>query len=356
MAESSPKISVIVPTYNRPELLREALGSLARQTFTDFEAVVVNDAGVPIRAIVDELRASLPAIVTIDHSENRGLPAARNTAVNASHGEFLAYLDDDDLFHPEHLQLLLEAATITHGIWYSDRYDVWLTEKEGRRSETKRELAVSPEYDPDLLLFENLTSVPCFFHPRRYFDEVGGFDEHLTALEDWDLWVRISRRHQFFHLNRATCDVRRFVQLDSFLGDHQHGYAWATLNAIHKYFPYVHNRPDVLSRYKNKLSEALEHLTILVLQSIPDHQPLKVAFGRHSPETVLERLDYLEAAYASDGAAFAELRGILHVYRNDFESALVSLAHAISLDPSRVRAKDLFEYLQNNVGRRDKMP
>ncbi len=99
-----PKVSVLIATHNRPLLLREAIHSVIDQTFTNWELVVVDDASTPRIDLSDLKRTLGDRLKVVGHKHARGSAAARNSAIRASTGDILAFLDDDDLFHPEFLQ------------------------------------------------------------------------------------------------------------------------------------------------------------------------------------------------------------------------------------------------------------
>ncbi|MDH5580139.1 MAG: glycosyltransferase, partial [Betaproteobacteria bacterium] len=150
-----PKVSVIVPTYNRPDRLRTALESLAAQTFQDFEVIVVNDAGCEVgfvvAACIDRHR-----ITTITHDRNRGLAAARNSGLRAAKGTYIAYLDDDDRYLPHHLETLV-AYLDRHEcrVVYTDAWRVQERQVEGVYVETGRDVPYSYEFSPADLLVNN---------------------------------------------------------------------------------------------------------------------------------------------------------------------------------------------------------
>lgn len=106
---AAPRVSVVIPTYNRPALLREALASIAAQTCTDWEVVVVDDGSTPP---IDA--AALEAVVNgrlrlVRHDQPRGVAAARNSGFAAARGELIAQLDDDDRLAPEALSAATQA-------------------------------------------------------------------------------------------------------------------------------------------------------------------------------------------------------------------------------------------------------
>ncbi len=121
----SPLVSVIIPTYNRPTTLVNAINSVLRQTYKNFEIIVVNDAGVNIESILTSLNTNRN-IIYVRHNVNRGRSAARNTGINLSRGEYVAYLEDDDVYFPHHIETLLTHLTNNNSeIVYSDAYRVF---------------------------------------------------------------------------------------------------------------------------------------------------------------------------------------------------------------------------------------
>lgn len=100
---SQPLFSVIIPTYNRPDFLPEAIDSVLNQTVGDLECIVVDDAGPIAATVPDDPRMKL-----IRHASNGGEPAARNTGIEAARGRYVAFLDDDDVFTRDRLQIALE--------------------------------------------------------------------------------------------------------------------------------------------------------------------------------------------------------------------------------------------------------
>ena len=103
-----PLVSVIVPTYNRPYRLREALQSILTQSLQDFEIIVVNDGETDITSVIETLPHN-GRITTVKHDRNRGLAASRNTGLRLAQGTYIAYLDDDDRYYPDHLAVLVNA-------------------------------------------------------------------------------------------------------------------------------------------------------------------------------------------------------------------------------------------------------
>jgi hypothetical protein len=228
-----PLASVIIPVFNLREFVPEAIESVLAQTLSrdDVDIVVVDDGSTDGS---DEVaRTFLPRIRFVAQ-ENRGLSAARNAGIRASRAPFLAFLDADDRFLPEKLAASLDAFAKRPqiGIVYSGvRYiDAAGTPLPGRGS-------ISREGDllPDLLL-GNLIHPNAAVVRRELVEAAGGFDETLTSLEDWDLWLRLSRhgalwayiarplaeyriRADAMHQNRARMADNALRVLDKFFAD-----------------------------------------------------------------------------------------------------------------------------------------
>jgi LmbE family N-acetylglucosaminyl deacetylase len=202
-----PRISVVVRTRNRPDLLAEALGSLAEGEYRRAEVVLVNDGGEP-PAVPDGY--PLP-VVRVDLVENRGRAAAAEAGVAAAGGEYVAFLDDDDLAAPEHLATLaglVSAAGVR--VAYTDAaVAVYELDTEGWICRERR-LPYSRDFDPDVLLVDNYIPFNTLLIERSLFAAAGPFDASLPFFEDWDFLIRLSALTSFHHLARVTCEYRHF--------------------------------------------------------------------------------------------------------------------------------------------------
>jgi len=208
-----PRISVLVRTKDRPALLAEALASLAAGAYRRAEVVLVNDGGAPPSPPADY---PLP-LVRVDLPENRGRAAAAGAGVERASGDFVAFLDDDDLAAPEHLATL---AGLVAGsgvrVAYTDaavgiyELDPGSPGEAGGWRCAERRLPYSRDFDPDLLLLDNYIPFNTLLIERGLFAEVGPFDPELPFFEDWDFLIRLAARVAFHHLPRVTCEYRHF--------------------------------------------------------------------------------------------------------------------------------------------------
>jgi GT2 family glycosyltransferase/glycosyltransferase involved in cell wall biosynthesis len=214
---STPLVSVVVPTHNRPERLRRALESIAAQTLSGVEAVVVNDGGPDVGGIV----ASVPGLEAtyLSHESSRERSAARNTALAAARGRWIAYLDDDDVFLPHHLETLVAGAERAGvRVAYSDARRELVRTLDGETVTVAADVPYSVDFDRDRLQYENYIPILSILHERSCLDEAGGgFDETLSALEDWELFLRLSQRFDFVHLPVVT--ARFEERVDGTRGD-----------------------------------------------------------------------------------------------------------------------------------------
>ena len=201
-----PLVSVIVPTYNRPDTLVETLRSIQRQTYQNYEIIVVNDAGMDVENVVPLLTRN-GNITYIKHSKNKGLAAARNTGIKAAKGKYIAYLDDDDIFYEDHVETLVNfLENSDYKVAYTDAYRAHQEKENGQFITKKKDVPYSFDFDYDRILTGNFIPVLCIMHEKACIERVGMFDETLRSHEDWDLWMRMSREFQFAHIKKITCE------------------------------------------------------------------------------------------------------------------------------------------------------
>jgi LmbE family N-acetylglucosaminyl deacetylase len=211
VARQGPKISVVVRTRDRPALLAEALASLAASEYRSAEVVLVNDGGMP-PSVPPEL--TLP-VVRVELGENQGRAGAAEAGIAAATGDYVTFLDDDDLAAPEHLATLAGLVAETGvRVAYTDAavgvYELDPDDPLHGWSCRERRLPYSHDFDPDLLLVDNYIPFNTVLMERRLLAEVGGLDRGLPFFEDWDLLIRLSARTPFHHLARVTCEYRHF--------------------------------------------------------------------------------------------------------------------------------------------------
>jgi glycosyltransferase involved in cell wall biosynthesis len=184
----SPKVSVVIPAFNRPVPVRRAIESVLAQTCQDLEIIVVDDGSTDATAEAVEAVADR-RITLIRHERNRGGSAARNTGIRASSAPFVAFLDSDDEWLPSKLERQLEVferSSEMLALVYTGAERVFADGSVSRHTARRR---------VDLtraLLTENVVGETSVGMVRRNaLDAIGGFDESLPSCQDLDLWLRI---------------------------------------------------------------------------------------------------------------------------------------------------------------------
>jgi glycosyltransferase involved in cell wall biosynthesis len=196
--ERAPLVSVIVLTRDRRELLTCALQSVAHQTYPKVETIVVND-GSSVRDIAEGC-----GVVLVEREDRIGHAEAWNEGIARSHGEFIAFLDDDDLFFPDHLSSLVDAA-VKAGAFALHSDSLMAHRGEGMHEF----VGFSPGSLRGVDLEESYVVCPLIgmistMVRRRVFDEIGTFEPSVAPNDDYEMIVRIARRYDWIHVDRIT--------------------------------------------------------------------------------------------------------------------------------------------------------
>jgi glycosyltransferase involved in cell wall biosynthesis len=209
-----PRVSVIIPTYNRSWCLSEAIDSVLSQTFQDMELIVVDDGSS------DETPALLSRYgdrLRCLRQTNQGVSAARNHGFQAAGGALIAFLDSDDLWQPEKLARQVDFFDHQPDALICQTGETWI--RRGRRVNAKHRHRKPSGwiFEPSLALC--LVSPSAVMMRRELLEEMGGFDESLPACEDYDLWLRVSLRYPI-HLIEEALVIKRGGHDDQLSGQH----------------------------------------------------------------------------------------------------------------------------------------
>jgi glycosyltransferase involved in cell wall biosynthesis len=191
--KAAPRLSVVIPAYNAAPYIAETLASVFAQTFTDFEAILVNDGSPDTQQLKEAIRPYCDRIVYLEQ-ENRGPSAARNAGILAARGELVAFLDSDDRWRPEFLATQVEVLRQQRAdLVYADGIHVGDGPLAGRN-----QMRNSPSNGPatfHALLVEDCKVLTSLTVARREAVlEAGLFDERFSHCEDYDLWLRMAHR------------------------------------------------------------------------------------------------------------------------------------------------------------------
>ena len=206
--DAGPFVSLIIPTYNRPDSLAEALDSIAKQTFKNIEVIVVNDGGCEVQNVIEAAAENID-IKYICHQKNKGLPATRNTGIRKAQGKYITYLDDDDILYPTHIQTLVDFLEATeYQVAYADAYRVLQEKRDGAYITLAKEIYYSQDFNRDYFLVASYIAVQTIMHEKDCLEKTGYFDESLTTHEDLDMWIRLSHNYEFAHIPKVTSEFK----------------------------------------------------------------------------------------------------------------------------------------------------
>lgn len=207
--QSGKKVSVIIPTYNRAKSIGTAIGSILNQTWQDFEIIVVDDGSTDhTKQVVEEFGDDRIRYVYLE--QNSGASHARNTGIGLAESEFIAFLDSDDEWLPEKLEKQMQVmmrASDNIGMIYCRM----------RAKEEENDPIICP---PDwiakellagnmlaVLVAHNLIGTPSVLVRKKCLEQVGGFDEKLSCLEDWELNLRIAEKWEIGFVDDILVEV-----------------------------------------------------------------------------------------------------------------------------------------------------
>ncbi|MFC2157980.1 glycosyltransferase family 2 protein [Acidobacteriota bacterium] len=192
----NPSVSVVIPTFNRAGVIERCIKSVQDQTYRDFEIVVVDDASKDNTAeVVEKIQDERIRYIKLE--KNTGPSQSRNIGIEKSRGKYIAFLDDDDEWLPEKLEVqvrIFDEADEKIGAVYSA---FWRIQKNKRLYIPSKKIKKKEGDLLDNVLKRYMIGTPAILVRKDVLDEVGYFDAELRALVDWDLWIRIARAYHF---------------------------------------------------------------------------------------------------------------------------------------------------------------
>lgn len=203
---SAPGVSVVIVTRDRPQLLADAVRSVAAQTLRPVEVRVADDGDLPAWDVLSD--APLLELTTLA-VECRQAGAARNLAARGARGELLAFLDDDDLWSPTHLADLAGAFRdpAVCFAWSDFAVVRERVHADGTREALERRV-VAHEWDDALMATNDYLPTSAWAVRRSWFEALGGFDESFRFSEDWDFALRSARTHRAQRVRGVSVEVR----------------------------------------------------------------------------------------------------------------------------------------------------
>ncbi len=202
------RVSVIIPTYNRRDYVQEAIDSVMAQTFTDYEVIVVDDGSDDGTGEI--LRKRYGNRIRYEWQRNQGESVARNHGIALAQGDFVAFLDSDDLWLSENAAMQVQSLEINADAVMGCA-QAWLVDADGRVVEDSPwgdDLSMA-DFTFEQLVLGNHVICSTAFVRRDALDQTGGFDPKIRYGEDWDLWLRLTSFGSIRFLSQPLACIRR---------------------------------------------------------------------------------------------------------------------------------------------------
>ena len=205
-------VSIIIPTYNRENVIKRAVNSVLRQSYSAYEVIIVDDGSTDG---TEDVVASIedPRIRYIALKENQGVAHARNVGIREARYEYIAFLDSDDEWLPNKLKRQMKKMQAV-----PNEFAMVYCRMSGlMRNRTDRFVCPQRDYVKEILegnlfqplLFQNVIGTPTIVVRKECLEQVGGFKEALRCLEDWELILRIARRWKIGFVDEILVEVHK---------------------------------------------------------------------------------------------------------------------------------------------------
>jgi glycosyltransferase involved in cell wall biosynthesis len=250
-----PKVSIVLPTFNGSQFIRESIESCLNQTYPNLELIIVDDGSTEhTRDIIASYAEKDPRIVSLRHTTNQNLPAALNTGFEAAQGKYLTWISDDNLFRPQAIEQLV-AALDTHPEAHIAYSDFTKMDASGKF------IACVNADEKEGLVLENCIG-PCFLYRDSVQKQLNGYDEALFLAEDYDFWLRASVDFFFMPLHQDLYLYRS--HRNSLTTRYKDKIRNAKINALEK------NLPNL--RWAPKSLQAEAFINLAALHQVANHR------------------------------------------------------------------------------------
>jgi len=243
-----PKVSVIIPTYNRAKLLKRAIQSVLNQTYQDYEIIIVDDGSTDnTQDLVNNINDR--RLRYIRHDVNRGEAAARNTGIKAAKGEYVAFQDSDDESSPERFEKqikVFQKESLKLMVVYTSMYRI---NSDGVRTRFR-----TPRIMPqDGIIYRKAldyhmigVGIGTSLVRRICFEEVGLFDEHLPYYVDLEFFIRVAKHFYFYHIDEPLLN---YYEAPGSLGADPRASIETRKVILEKYFADIKKSRKILARH-----------------------------------------------------------------------------------------------------------
>lgn len=216
-------VSVIIPSYNSGKFLNKAIESVINQTYKNLEIIIVNDGSIDeTEKIAKDWQEKNERIKYLKHQKNRGPSAARNTGIRNSQGEYIAFLDADDIWLPQKTEIQLKEIKERNVDLIFSNWYIWEPEKGIKvKAFDSNPIQDNRENLLNFLIKKNFGNPSTSLFQKISLEKIGLFDQKLRSSEDYDLWIRfclngmkiafIEQPFVYYrvHLTQATVNIYR---------------------------------------------------------------------------------------------------------------------------------------------------
>lgn len=216
----NPSFSIIIPTFNRAYCLWKSIQSVIAQTYPYFEIIVIDDASVDdtIKLIKE---FSDPRIKLIQHKVNKGPSAARNSGLQIANGKYIAYLDSDNIWYSDFLEVMHKSFRNNPDkslIYCKKNYRLNIIDENGKEEVIRDETTNHRNYFDLKRLWHRkiIIDTNCLVHKKEVYNNIGGWDENLNFWEDYEYTLRIAQKYPkgIMALNRVMLDYEQVLSLE----------------------------------------------------------------------------------------------------------------------------------------------
>jgi glycosyltransferase involved in cell wall biosynthesis len=276
----TPKVSILLPTYNGSHFLARAMESVLRQSYADFELLIIDDGSTDHTAkVVSLFSAKDPRVIYLKNEENLGIQKSLNKGLRQTRGEYIARIDDDDEWI-DHDKLQAQVEFLNHNPEYVliGTGAVWIDDK---GEELYR--GFNPETDRDIrrrILIRN-----CFIHSAVMFrkdaaTKAGSYDESKEArnFEDYDLWLKLGLMGRL--ANFRAIGIKKTLRTGSIISANKRGSFWQRI-------AFVKRRARLISEYRRRYPNygiaLLRNYLRLIVRDLRPARVMMARISRHRP-------------------------------------------------------------------------
>ncbi|SKB12238.1 Glycosyltransferase involved in cell wall biogenesis [Planktothrix sp. PCC 11201] len=281
-----PKISVVIPVYNGEKTIQKTIESVLKQTFKDWELIIIDDGSQD--STVKIIREIEDSRIRIFSYSNAGLASSRNRGIDHAQGEYITFLDADDLWTPDKLEAQFQAlqehpeAAVAYS-WtdYIDQSSQFL--------HSGRQITINGDVYEHLLVNNFLENGSNPLIRKQALNQVGEFDTSLKAGEDWDMWLRLAADYQFVVVTRPQILYRVSTGSMSSQIKNQERECLKVIEKAFKFAPESRQNLKYLS-----LSNLYKYLTFKAIEDSPSRQNAGIAayclwqYCKYKPELLLK--------------------------------------------------------------------